>query len=100
VPWLYLLRPIRPESVEDPTPDEERAVGAHFAHLQRGAADGTIVLAGPSIAGPENAFGLVVLDLEDEQEARALMESDPAITGGVMAGELRPLRLSVLRGRE
>jgi hypothetical protein len=38
-----------------------------------------------------------VLSIEDELDARAVMAADPAVTGGVMTAELRPLRLSVVR---
>jgi uncharacterized protein YciI len=97
---MYLIRPTRPASVDEPTDAEVAILGEHFAYLQQGCADGTIVLAGPSIADGGDAVGIVVLEVGDEDTARGMMESDPAIVGGVMTGELRPLRLSVVRGRE
>ena len=36
----------------------------------------------------------------DESTARQLMEDDPAIASGIASGELRPFRVSLLRGRE
>jgi uncharacterized protein YciI len=94
--WLYLLRPVRLAMVEDPSAAEGAVLGAHFAYLQRLRDEGRLIVAGPSVAG-EDTFGLVVLSIEDEREARAAMEADPAVTGGVMTAELRPLRLSVVR---
>jgi hypothetical protein len=41
-----------------------------------------------------------VIEAPDESAARALMESDPAISSGLLAGELRPMRVTFLRGRE
>ncbi len=55
-----------------------------------------MIVAGPSIVDGDT-FGLVVLDVADEEEARSAMERDPAVVGGIMTAELRPLRLSVVR---
>ncbi len=95
--WLYLLRPVRLAMVDDPTAAEAAIVSDHFAYLERLRDEGRLIVAGPSLAG-EDTFGLVVLSIEDELEARAVMAADPAVTGGVMTAELRPLRLSVVRG--
>jgi uncharacterized protein YciI len=96
--WLYLLRATRPAMVDEPSDDELVVLHAHFSYLERLTAEGIVVLAGPSVGEPDT-FGLVVLDLEDEREARALMLADPSITGGIMTGELRPFRMTFLRGR-
>jgi uncharacterized protein YciI len=96
--WIYLLRPVRPAMVDEPTDDERVSLSAHFDRLEQLTAEGTVILAGPSRSDTDT-FGLVVLDVEDEDVARSLMESDPAITGGVMTGELRPLRMTFLRDR-
>ena len=96
--WIYLLRPTRAAMVDEPTEAEEVTLSAHFERLERLTAEGTVILAGPS-PSETDTFGLVVLDVEDEEVARSLMESDPAITGGVMTGELRPMRMTFLRGR-
>ncbi len=96
--WIYLLRPVRPAMVDEPSEEEMTSLSAHYAHLERLTAEGTVILAGPSWSDSDT-FGLVVLDIEGEQVARSLMESDPAITGGVMTGELRPLRMTFLRDR-
>ena len=36
----------------------------------------------------------------DEAAARRIMEEDPVIAGGFARGELRPFRVSLLRGRD
>lgn len=80
------------------TADEEAVFGDHFAHLQRLLHEGTLVLAGPTL-GTENT-GIAVLEAPDEAAARAIMESDPAIATGTVRGELREMRVSLLRGRD
>jgi uncharacterized protein YciI len=94
--WLYLLRPVRLAMVEDPTEAEQTIQADHFAYLRRLRDEGRLIVAGPSPAG-EDTFGLVVLSIEDEDEARAAMAADPAVAAGVMTATLRPLRLSVVR---
>ena len=93
---MYLLRPVRAELADAPTDGELEVLGAHFAYLERLRDAGRLIVAGPSVVEGD-PFGLVVLEFEQEAEALAAMESDPAVAEGVMAAELRPLRLSVVR---
>jgi uncharacterized protein YciI len=96
--WIYFLHPPREDFAATMT-DEERAVwGEHFERLQRLMAAGTLVLAGPTL-GRVNT-GICVIEAPDEDAARAIMEADPAIAGGYARGELRPFRVSLLRGRD
>ena len=96
--WIYFIHPPRDEFAATMS-DEERAVwGTHFERLQRLLAEGTLVLAGPTL-GPINT-GIAVIEAKDEAEARRLMEEDPAIASGIARGELRPFRVSLLRGRD
>ena len=78
--------------------EAEGAVFAeHFAHLEAWFAEGTLVMAGPTL-GTVNT-GIAVFEAPDEESARRQMESDPAIAKGVVRGELREMRLTFLRGR-
>ncbi len=95
--WIYFLHPPRADFAATMTPDEEAAFGEHFEHLQRLLAEGTLVLAGPTLG--ETNTGIAVFEAPDEEAARAVMESDPAIARGVVTGELREMRVSLLRGR-
>ena len=40
-----------------------------------------------------------IMQTHSSQAARAVMMSDPAITSGLMTGELRPMRVTFLHGR-
>ena len=96
--WIYFLHAPR-ENFAATMTDEERAVwGEHFERLERLLAEGTLIMAGPTL-GPVNT-GIAVIEAPDEDAARRLMEEDPAITSGVARGELRPFRVSLLRGRD
>ena len=54
------------------------------------------MLAGPTL-GRVNT-GIAVIEAQDA--ARRLMNEDPVIAGGFATGELRPFRVSLLRGRD
>ncbi len=80
------------------TADEETVWTEHFQRLQGLLANGRLILAGPTL-GTVNT-GLVIFDAPDERAARQMMEEDPVIRGGYALGEVRPFRVSLLRGRD
>jgi uncharacterized protein YciI len=98
--WLYLIHPPRPDFVATIT-DYEAAImqGPHSEYLQSLYDDGRLILAGPTTGGTLDD-GLTLFEADDEAEARAVMAADPAITSGLMTGELRRMRVSYLRGRD
>jgi len=92
--WLLFLRATRDEMPIEPTAEESRIVGEHFAYLQRLRDEGKLLLAGPSVV-PGDTIGIAIFEVDDEAEVRALVAADPAVVNGVMTAEIRPLRLSV-----
>ena len=96
--WIYFLHPPRPDFAATLSDDEARVFEEHFAHLQRLLDDGVLVLAGPTLG--ETNTGIAVIEAPDEEEARRVMHSDPAIASGVVRGELREMRVTLLRGRD
>ena len=95
--WIYFLHPPRDDFAATMTPAEQETFGRHFAYLQRLLAEGTLVLAGPTL-GPTNT-GVAICRAPDESAARAIMEADPTVLEGVVKGELRPFRVSLITGR-
>src|SRR4051812_27369573 len=95
--WIYFIHPPRDDFAATMT-DEEKAVwSVHFERFERLLADGTIILVGPTL-GSKNT-GIPIFEAADERAARQLMDEDPVIAGGFARGELRPFRVSLLRGR-
>jgi uncharacterized protein YciI len=96
--WIYFIHPPRDDFAATMT-DEERAVwSVHFERFERLLAEGTIILVGPTL-GSVNT-GICVFEAPDEAAARQLMDEDPVLAGGFARGELRPFRVSLLRGRD
>lgn len=96
--WVYFIHPPRDDFAATMTDPEREAWGRHWARLQQAYAAGSIILVGPTL-GRVNT-GICVFEAEDEAAATAFMEGDPAIAGGFARGELRPMRVSLLRGRD
>jgi uncharacterized protein YciI len=95
--WIYFVNPPRENFAETMTEEESAVWGEHFAMLKRLHADGTLVIAGPTL-GPRNT-GICVFEATDEDAARQVMASDPIYSSGLADLELRPVRVSLLRGR-
>lgn len=95
--WLYRIVPTRPAMVREATDDEAAVVAAHFQYLLDLEARGNLILAGRTQEGA-GTFGLVIFDAVDDEAARAIMDADPAVAGGVMAATLHPYAVAVARG--
>ena len=55
-----------------------------------------MLLAGRTQNTDESSFGIVILDVDSEDAARAIQEADPAITSGIMRSELFPYRVALM----
>jgi uncharacterized protein YciI len=96
--WIYFLHAPRDSFAETMTDEEREVWSVHFERFQRLLDEGVIVLVGPTL-GPINT-GIAIFEAPDEDAARKIMEEDPVIAGGYARGELRPFRVSLLRGRD
>ena len=60
----------------------------HFSNIRKLAAEEKLVLAGP-FDDPEKVMrGLFILNVENMEDAQAIVESDPAIKAGIFTTEL------------
>ena len=96
--WIYFIHPPRDNFAATMTDEEQAVWGVHFERLKRLLAEGTLIMAGPTL-GDVNT-GIAVFEAPDEEAARKIMDEDPVIAGGFARGELRPFRVSLLRGRD
>jgi uncharacterized protein YciI len=67
---------------------------AHAANLERLAERGVLVLGGPLV---DDNGGLLVYEVADREELRALLEDEPYVRGGIVA-ETRISQWSPRRG--
>lgn len=93
---LARLVPPRPDFAMTMSPAERATMGEHVAYCRGLLQKGKAVLFGP-VADREGVWGCAVLTVADDAEARAIVDADPAVTGGIGARyELMPF-LSVMR---
>ncbi|GAA2013448.1 YciI family protein [Microbacterium ulmi] len=93
--WIYRIVPARPGMPADPTPEEVALAQAHFAYLVELKERGILVLAGRT--QEDDPVGIAIFDAPDEPVARALMDADPAIAGGLFLATLHPYSVAVAR---
>lgn len=97
--FLYRIRPTRPAMLsEGPTPEEAQATQEHFGYLKRGIEAGFVLMAGRTLS-QQDAFGIVVFRADNEEDAKKIMDADPAVEANVMQAELFPFRLALLNDR-
>ena len=94
--WLYRIVPTRPQLVAEPTDDEVAVISAHFQYLLDLKSRGDLIIAGRTQES-EGTFGITIFEASDEDAARAIMQADPAVAGGVMAATLHPYAVAVAR---
>jgi uncharacterized protein YciI len=95
--WIYFIHPPRENFAATMTAAEQAVWGVHFERLQRLLAEGTLILAGPTLG--EVNTGICVFEAPDEEAARRIMDEDPVFQAGFARSELREFRTALLRGR-
>jgi uncharacterized protein YciI len=96
--WIYFIHPPRDDFAATMTEAEKDAWHRHWARIERLYDEGIIVLVGPTL-GRINT-GICVFEAPDEAAALEIMNGDPTIGEGFARGELRPMLVSLLRGRD
>jgi uncharacterized protein YciI len=96
--WIYFIHPPRDDFAATMTAEERAVWSVHFERFERMLAEGSLILVGPTL-GAVNT-GLAIFEAPDEAAARRIMDEDPVLAGGYARGELRPFRVSLLRGRD
>ena len=89
--YMYTLHPTRPAMLTEGPTDEEKALAAqHWTYSQELLKKKIIIFGGRTLPTSEEAFAIVVIQVSSEDQARSIMEDDPAVKGGVFRGRLFP----------
>jgi len=87
---VYVMALLKAGPNRDRSPEEARRLqAAHMANIDRLAAQGKLVLAGPFEDSGE-LRGIYIFDVRTVAEAEALTKTDPAIQAGSLVMELHP----------
>lgn len=95
--FVYIYKPLKENFNDTATEEENKIISEHFFYL-KGLLEKKILI----FAGPEtNAkFGIAVLETNTEEEAKKIMENDPAVSSKVFTAELFPFRVSLIRNQD
>jgi uncharacterized protein YciI len=96
--YYFELIPPRPTFPQDMTSEERVLMEKHSAYFQQHFDLGRLLLYGPVMA-PEGAFGLGILEVADEAEARQFGENDPSVHAGLNRFEIYPMRVTASRAK-
>jgi uncharacterized protein YciI len=83
-----------PAWTQEKTPEAVAAGQGHMANIQRLAACGKLIIAGPFDVGPnapaDALAGIFIFDVPTLEEAVALTQTDPAVKAGRFTIEVQP----------
>jgi len=94
--YYFKLIPPRPTFAHDITDEEKTLMEQHGAYFQQQFDAGKVLLYGPVMA-PDGTFGVAILEVADEAEARQFGENDPSVRSGMNRFEIYPMRVAASR---
>jgi len=97
--YFFKLIPPRPTFMQDMTDEERRLMDEHGRYFKDHFAAGEVLLFGPVMA-TGGAFGLGVLEMDSEAEARKFGEGGPSVMAGLNKFEIHPMRVSAARAKQ
>ncbi len=90
--YLLMYYPPRKDFATNHTSEESDAVGRHFLYLKDFHEKKTVLMAGRV---DDARFGMALLAVENEGEAKEIMQNDPAVKAKVFSAELLPFKLAL-----
>ena len=81
--FLYKLIPPRPTFVQDMTEAERKAMEEHAIYW-KGQIDRGIAIIFGLVLDPKGPWGVAIVEVADEADARVLGTNDPAVKAGLM----------------
>jgi len=85
--YFFKLIPPRATFSQDMTQDERNIMLQHIDYWKKNIDEGKVIAFGP-VLHPDGAFGIGIIQADDEAEAKKLAENDPAITSGLNTYEV------------
>lgn len=70
--------------------ESKKLFEGHMANINKLANEGKLVVAGPFMKNDRNYRGIYIFNVETVDEAKALVETDPAIKAKLLEAELTP----------
>jgi uncharacterized protein len=89
--FVLKLIPPRPTFAEDMTNEERAIMKQHAAYWKDKADQGFAIVYGP-VLDPKGVYGLGIIEVDNDDQARAFAANDPTIKSGLNKVEIHPMR--------
>lgn len=97
--YFIKLIPPRPTFAMDMNEQERAMMMQHVAYFGKLFAEKRVLIYGP-VMSAEGSFGMGVLHVENEAEAKAIMDSDPTIVASLNRYQISPMRVGGAQAAE
>ena len=98
--YIYLIQAIDPSkaaSRDNWVPEDEETFNLHWANLEQLRDAGVLILAGRAQDADGTGPAICILEVDSEDEAQRIFESEPFFTRGFATGTLHPFRVAISR---
>jgi len=94
--YLYKIQPVRPDMLKiGATPAEDQTVDEHFAYLERLTKQSVILLSGRTLTDEYSSFGIVIIQADNYEAARLIVQNDPVVSQRIKHAELYPFKIAL-----
>lgn len=97
--YFCKLIPPWPTFALDMTDEERRLMQEHVRYMREQFDAGKVLIYGPVMAS-EGAFGMAVLEVTSEAEAREFVAGDPTQKAGLNRYEFNPMQVAAAKAKE
>ncbi len=94
-----MLTPGRSNFHKTVTEEKGQLLAQHANYLMERFELGEIIFAGPSVEENEDHFGIVVLEVEDKERAKEIMNADPAVKHGILKSHVTQFSVFLMRDK-
>jgi uncharacterized protein YciI len=95
--FIYIVRPIKENFNNTAKEEENKIISEHFSYLKSLLDKKILILAGPELNAK---FGVTIIETDTEEQAKEIMNNDPAVVNKVFSAELFPFRVSLLKKQD
>jgi uncharacterized protein len=93
--YVYTVQVARLGMLHNPTKEENEVAEQHLAYMNGLFDEGIAIFAGAVAVRDSRHMGLVIYQAEDDEAAKAIVHTDPAVKSRIMRGRWFPFRLSL-----
>ena len=94
--FFYKLVPPRPDFHLTMNETERQAMNEHKDYWAGLIEQRKVIVYGP-VFDPNGAYGMAVLDVENDEEATSLKNNDPAVSSGICTANLFQMQVGLVR---